>query len=430
MKPNPIATRALAGMLPAMALFATPVLAQEAAQPAAPPPPVVVVPPVAAEPAAPAASAGPSAEDRAKMEASATAATGAAASAAAGAPAAETRAETRRAPARPAARTASAPARAATTPAAPVAAAPVAPTQTAPAAAPATPTAAASQPAAPMTTPIPDEPAAAAPATTETTTETTTTESGGVPTWAWVLGAIAILGAIAAFVAMRRRRQDDTWEEAAVYEEPAYVEPVAAAPVAAAPLAAAPIAHDVVAEDHAEVATPAADEVAAITAASAPVTGRPWIELSLRPLRAGATDDSAIVDLELTLANAGEVEARDVRVSTFMLGDAGAAPSDMDRLLASGNGGTQVNAGEIGAGEGSRVDATLALPREGLDGATFQPIVVADVRYTLPDGGEGRTAAAFAVGVDDGTDAPTPLRLGGDMREDVAATLHGVLERA
>jgi hypothetical protein len=63
-------------------------------------------------------------------------------------------------------------------------------------------------------------------------------------------------------------------------------------------------------------------------------------------------------------------------------------------------------------------------------GATFQPVVVADVRYALPGGGHGRTAAAFVVGGDDGSDVPTPLRLGGDVREDVAAALHGVPERA
>lgn len=112
-----------------------------------------------------------------------------------------------------------------------------------------------------------------------------------------------------------------------------------------------------------------------------------------------------------------------------MLGDASDASGNFDGLLASGRGGTEVNAGEIGAGEGSRVDATLSVPRSDLDGSTFQPIVVADVRYTLPDGGEGRTAAAFTVGVNDGTDEPTPLRLGGDLREDVAATLHSVLQR-
>ena len=430
MKPNPIATRALAGMLPAMALFATPAVAQDAAQPAAVPPPTVVIPtppaPPAAEPAAPTAATGPSAEDRAKFEASAAAATGTASTAAADAGPAT---ETRRAPARPAARAAAAPARVTRAPAAPVAPTPV-PAATTPAA----PTAAAPLPDAPMTTPVPEQPAAAAPAAadtsaTDTTATQSTTESGGVPVWGWVLGAIAILGAIAAFVGLRRRREENVWEEEAVYEEPAYVEPVAAAPLAAAPLAAAPVANDVVAEDHAEVAAPAADEVAAITAASAPVTGRPWIELSLRPLRADATSESAIVDLELTLANAGEVEARDVRVSTFMLGDASAAPSDMEHLLANGHGGTEVSAGQIGAGEGSRVDATLAVSRDGLDGPTYQPIVVADVRYTLPGGGEGRTAAAFAVGVNDGTDEPTPLRLG-DVRDDVAATLHGVLERA
>ena len=195
------------------------------------------------------------------------------------------------------------------------------------------------------------------------------------------------------------------------------------------PAIAAPVFEEAIVE-RADVVTAEDADVAAMTEAAAPVAGRPWIELSLRPIRAGATEESALVDLELTLANAGEVGARDVRVSTFMLGDASDAPTDMDRLLASSHSGTEVDAGNIGAGEGSRIDARVAMPREGMDGATFQPLVGVDVRYTLPNGGEGRTTAAFAVGVDDETDDPTPLRLGGDIREDVSATLHGVPERA
>lgn len=428
MKTNIVATRAVAGILPAMALFATPALAQDVAQPAAPPVMVPVAPPVVAPApqAASPATGGPSAEDRAKFEASAAAATGTAAAAGEAAPAEAT---TRRATARP---VAAPPAR--VTRAAPVVAAPAAPVVAVAAPEPSAPAATTALPDAPMTTPIPEPTATAAPADTQATTTDTatteTTESAGVPLWGWLLGGLALLAAIGAFVALRRRREETVWEEEAVAYEPVHEQPVAAAPLAAAPVAAEGRVTEVVAEDHAEVVTPAAEEVSAITAAAAPVTGRPWIELSLRPVRAGATDESAIVDLELTLANAGEVAARNVRVSTFMLGDATDAPTDIERLLAHGHGGTEVNAGEIGAGEGSRVDASLTVSRDGMNGPTFQPIVVADVRYTLPDGGEGRTAAAFAVGGDDGTDEPTPLRLGGDMREDVAASLHGVPERA
>lgn len=274
-----------------------------------------------------------------------------------------------------------------------------------------------------MTTPIPEPSASAA---TDTETTTTTETSSGVPIWAWVLGALALLGLAAFF--MRRRREEPVWEGETVHEpvdqEPFYEERTVA------PLAAAPLADDVVVEDRAEVVTPAADEIAAITAASAPVTGRPWIELSLRPVRAGMTGDVAMVDLELTLANAGEVAARNVRVTTSMLSDGSNAPTEVDQLQAASPTGTEVSTGDIAPGEGARVDASLTASRNDLSDANFQPIVIADVRYTLPDGGEGRTAAAFAIGQDDGTEGATSLYLDGDVREDVAATLHGVPERA
>lgn len=374
-----------------MALFATPLRAQEA--PLSPPPVEQPAPPAASSPA----PAGPSAADRAKYEASLGAATGPAALAEpADAPIARQPAARRVPPARAAASVRAVPvARAA--PSAPVAAAPT------PAAAPAA-TPPADAPVAPSVAAVPDP---------IVTREQTTI--GGLAPWAWVVGGLAVLGlAVFGWLALRRRREDAAWAEAPVAHDDA---------LAAAPPSAEPVA------EHVEIVPPEAAEVAAITGAAAPVAGRPWIELSFRPLRAGTTDDSAIIELELTLANAGAVAARDVRVATFMLGDAGAAPTEPDRLLAVPHADTEVRAGEIAAGEGSRVDATLAIPRDGLDGATFQPVVVAEVRYALPDGGEGRTVAAFAVGGDDGSDRPTPLRLGGDMREDVVAMLHGVPQR-
>ncbi len=408
------ATRIIAGVLPAMALFATSAGAQELQTQTTPPPvPSQAAPAQAApapEPAAPvaAAPATSSPDAQTRYQASLDAATGRTASA--NAPAAS------EAPARRAVTRSTAPgsrtARPATVApaAAPVAAAPVAvPSAPAPAAELAAPVAAAPAVAPAVTS--------GAPATQASEASTTTT---GTPVWAWLVGGLAAIAAIALGIfALRRRREEDVeWVEDDQYVD---VQPVAMA---------APLAADEPVVEHAEVVNPPLDEVAALTDGAAPVAGRPWIELSLRPLRAGATEESALVDLELTLANAGEVAAQDVRVSTFMLGDAADAPTEMDRLLAGGHAGTEVDAGAIGAGEGSRIDARLAIPREEMNGAsTFQPVVVADVRYRLPNGGEGRTAAAFTVGVHDDTEDPTPLRLGGDIREDVAATLHGVPER-
>lgn len=410
MKNHPPATRVIAGVLPAMALFATPALAQIATQTAPPPVPNAVAPaPEAPSPAA------PDTPDRTKYQASLDAATGKTASddAPAAAPVARAaRSAARAAPARPA------PVRPALPRAAPAATTPT-PAVTEPVPVPAPSASAAA--AAPVVDPVataPAEPAATTPEASDNPAATAPVRSG-TPNWVWLLAGLAGLAVIVlGIAALRRRRATTEWDE-----------PVADAPyVETAPVAAEPAYDEPVAE-HADVVAPEADEVAAMTEAAAPVAGRPWIELSLRPIRAGATDDAALVDLELTLANAGEVEATDVRVSTFMLGDATSAPTSMDQLLAAGHHGADVDAGAIAAGAGSRIDARLAVPRDGMDGATFQPLVGVDVRYTLPDGSQGRTAAAFTVGVADDTDTPTPIRLGGDMREDVSAALHGVPER-
>ena len=57
----------------------------------------------------------------------------------------------------------------------------------------------------------------------------------------------------------------------------------------------------------------------------------------------------------------------------------------------------------IEPGEGTRIDATLAALKADLGaGEGFQPMVVADARYTLPDGTEGRTSASFMIGRSDG----------------------------
>ena len=79
----------------------------------------------------------------------------------------------------------------------------------------------------------------------------------------------------------------------------------------------------------------------------------------------------------------------------------------------------------IAPGDGTKVDATIAVPRERLAGDVL-PVVVADARYRLPGGGEGRTSARFAVGLPSGDGlAPFAVALGDGLREDVEVRLHG-----
>lgn len=326
--------------------------------------------------------------------------------------------------------------------AAPAAAAPVAATTSTPAATPAAPaetsTAVAAQPATPATT-----------ETAATTTETTTTQTSkdnGAPLWPLaVIAALIVAGG--AFFLMRRRKAD-AYEEAVYYEEPAttVVEepaPVAAAPVAAVAPVAAPVAaavamspnHDELVaaglSDDATVTDAPAEDVAALTEGAPAVRDRPWLELAMRPVRAGTSADEAMVEIELTVANSGTVKAEDVRVSTFMLTDTHA--SEMENMLVDAPVDAAIDPVTIEPGEGARIDATLAALKSDLGAeGRFTPVVVADARYRLPDGSEGRTAASFVVGVSDddgGTLMPIDLsdRV---MRDDVEARLHGEPEHA
>lgn len=236
--------------------------------------------------------------------------------------------------------------------AAPTAAATRATSTPAPAAAPApapAPVAAAPAPApaiAPAPAPVPSLPA------------TTTTSDRPARSWLpWLVIALLVLG-VAAFALLRRRRRVDVYET----DEMPAAEPVAAA----APVAAAT------------------------------ATGRPWLDLALQPVRAGVEGDEAVVEFALKVDNHGVAPARDVRVSAFML-QAGASEAERNLIEPK-----EMPPVEIAAGESKRVETAVALPTDKVEGDSVLPVVVADARYTLPDGSEGRTSATFAVGVPDG----------------------------
>lgn len=254
----------------------------------------------------------------------------------------------------------------------------------------------------------------------------------------WIVGGVAVLLAIvAAAFLLRRRREDD--EDLLIRETATTVEPVTEQPAfspvpsraeigipaaTAAPVMAAPLAD--VGEAHVEATLAQADGAVLehVVDTAAPVANRPWLELGLRPVRAGTSEDEALVDIELTVGNAGDMPARDVRISTFLLADAEA--SEMERLLTTHGPAADVPPVTIDAGDGTRVDAHLAVPK-GEIGRTFNPVVVAEARYRLPDGREGLTSAAFRIG----RSAPAAEGLGeiGATRphlvEDVEAELLG-----
>ncbi|WP_404337602.1 hypothetical protein AB2M62_02750 [Sphingomonas sp. MMS12-HWE2-04] len=346
------------------------------------------------------------------------------------------------APTRPSAPArAAAPVRAAAPAPAPVAAAPAASTQ------PASP---APVEAAPAPAPVAAAPAPE-PAAPVTETTATTTEQTRAPIWPWVLGGLAVLGAILLGALMMRRRRNEAVYTDEVYEEPRVVAepvPVMRAPIAPAamPVAETPVREtyvapvprkepelreEIVSEAHteAELAEPESEDLNGIADAPAPVANRPWLEFGLRPVRAGTSEEEAVVDVELTVGNAGDTAARDVRISTFLLADA--ESTEMEHMLTGGRNDAAVPPVTIAPGDGTRVDAHLAVPK-GEMGRTFNPVIVAEARYTLPDGSEGRTSAAFRIG----RSAPDAEGVGPigatrpHMVEDVEAELYGQPEHA
>ncbi|TMJ19504.1 MAG: hypothetical protein E6G92_06935 [Alphaproteobacteria bacterium] len=234
--------------------------------------------------------------------------------------------------------------------------------------------------------------------------------------WPWLAAAGVLLLAALTLIALRRRRE--AYEEQDVYyEEPVYE--AEAEPAYAAPLAAAAVE---------EVSEPDSADMAALAASSEPVPDRPWLEFLMRPIRAGTSEDEAVVEYELTVGNTGSAPARDVRVSTWMV--AAGEGSEMERSLIEPPAGATRSDLSIEPGDGARVEGAMSLPRDGLHGDVL-PVVVADARYTLPDGSEGRTHASFAIGragEDDGDLEPFKLDRTG-ITENVEARLHGEPER-
>jgi hypothetical protein len=189
---------------------------------------------------------------------------------------------------------------------------------------------------------------------------TTRVDEGGGMGWPLIVAAILLLlGALAFLIARGGRRRPETVIHREVIEE-------------APPLAVLP------------------------PPPPAPV-GRPRIDLRMRPVRAGVQGEGARVEFELTVLNEGPVDAEDVRVYTWMTQSGGGQDATRALLPPPGHVGTPPVS--LAAGEARTLQASVALPRAELTGTSLLPAVVADIRYRLPGGREGRTAAAFSVGL-------------------------------
>jgi hypothetical protein len=328
-------------------------------------------------------------------------------------------------------------------------------------AAPAAEPAAAAPTAAPQTNPAPVEPVAqTAPPLADPVTEAAPAPVAAAPEGGGTMWLIlAALGGVAALIAgamlLRRRRADepDTAEEVAVaapvepvaerrmpdpvIERPA-VDPVAAVPAFIAPV---PKAKPVTpkpdeakpALENAELSDADPADVAAVLGGAKPTGVRPQLELAMRPIRAGMSRRGASVGFELTVANAGGAPAEDVRIGAFMLGEHSAQQSEIERMLINPPKDAIIDAETIAPGDGTTLEAMLTLPRNAVDAIAgdddgFTPVLVADARYRLPDGREGRTAAAFRIGRSNGGTQLEPIAIQDDpsMYADIEAELVGV----
>lgn len=384
----PAHPRAIAMLMAAVALPLTPVLAQEAS-----PPPVATIaapPPVAAAPATPPAPVFaapapviqnvPPPGPRTPVVAEAPAP-----EAAAPAPRRAPRAAARA----PIARSAPAARPAAVAP--PAAEAPVPATE------------ASAEPAPVPVADIAPEPAVLSPAPTDSPVAVTQDTDRSTP---WLLIGLVALGAILLVALFARRRgrrdavRDDRVYEASVLA-PNSVTPANYAPVAPVPEEAVPVA--------------------------AAGDSRPWVGLSFAPIRAGTDGDDTLVEYELTVENSSDVAAHDVRVSSFLIN--GAQPSANEQSLIRPMGEAQSRTVDILPNGSVPIAATIHVNRAALNGDTFSPKVVAEVRYPLPGGGEGLFSARFALGIADG-DGIRAVGLSDGMHDNVGARLDEVLEQA
>lgn len=208
----------------------------------------------------------------------------------------------------------------------------------------------------------------------------------------WILAGALVLGTLAVFALRRPRRR-------VVYEKPYRPAPAAAAPPPAMIL---PTGHG----------------------------DRPWLELLMKPTRAGVEGDAAMVEFVLTVDNFGSAPAEQVRISTRLIAAGPDQGAEMERALIEPTAEAALPSA-IASGESKSIQTQVALPTAGLPNDTILPVVVADARYALPDGGEGRTSALFAVGVPDGEElAHFSIQNPSGLHEGVIARPLGEPERA
>jgi len=209
----------------------------------------------------------------------------------------------------------------------------------------------------------------------------------------WIIGGLVAMGVVVALLFVRRRKP----VEQEAYEEPHGVAPLKPALPLVASVAIVP------------VVKPAASSVKKSKAAKPGVEDeRPWIGISLQAIGSNARGQTDLVEYNLIVENAGEVVARGVEVSTFLI-DGRVKSSETETSLIDPVGETQSRFIDLAPGTSVPIASTLSVPH-GTD-----PCIIAEARYPLPGGGEGHIAARFIIEATNG--------------DTVEARLDNVLER-
>jgi hypothetical protein len=144
----------------------------------------------------------------------------------------------------------------------------------------------------------------------------------------------------------------------------------------------------------------------AVPVAPAIPAERAWIELELRPRRAGLNMLTATADVDVLVRNRGSADAVNVRLDARLTSARADQDAELGQIFADTRGRTAASPFTLAHGSERVVRAVVTLPREAINVLTaaqrpmFVPVVTLNARYALGSAGEGQTAQAFALGIE------------------------------
>lgn len=130
----------------------------------------------------------------------------------------------------------------------------------------------------------------------------------------------------------------------------------------------------------------------------------PMLDVDLRPIRAGITEEAAVLEFAFALRNPGPVAIGDALVSAYMLTANAAQDQQIAGYLAEEPDPSRHNLFALRPNESRELSAAMGLPFdlvnivEAGDRRLLAPMLLIDARYRTPAGKAGRTFAAFMIG--------------------------------